>query len=73
MGAVLGVATLSYLPFAMFKILGDVFGGKGKQEPTGPAVGIVYVNGLIKAAGSDWRERNITLGEAERAFHDSDD
>jgi hypothetical protein len=32
-----------------------------------------YVDGLIKAAGSGWRERNVTLGEAERAFHDSDD
>ena len=32
-----------------------------------------YVDSLIKAAGSDWRERNVTLGEAERAFHDSDD
>ncbi len=32
-----------------------------------------YVDGLIKAAGSDWRQRNVTLGEAERAFHDSDD
>ena len=34
-------------PFAMFKIMGEMFGGKGKQEPTGPAVGIVYVTGLI--------------------------
>lgn len=32
-----------------------------------------YVDGLIKAVGSDWRERHVTLGEAERAFHDSDD
>jgi hypothetical protein len=30
-----------------------------------------YVDGLIKAGGSGWR--GMTLGECERAFHDSDD
>lgn len=35
-------------PFAMFKILGDMMGGGEKKRPSNkPAVGIVYVEGMI--------------------------
>jgi protease-4 len=34
-------------PFAMFKVLGELFGGGKKAKSTQPAVGIVYVEGPI--------------------------
>jgi protease-4 len=35
-------------PFAMFKIIGEMFGGKPKsQEPSKPGIGIIYVDGMI--------------------------
>jgi protease-4 len=34
-------------PFAMFQVLGEMFGGNAKPKSTKPAVGIVYVDGAI--------------------------
>jgi protease-4 len=40
-------------PFAMFKVLGEMFGGGAKQaEPKRDAVGIVYVDGMILPGSS---------------------
>ena len=34
-------------PFAMFKVLGEMFGGKKQAKPSEPGVAIVYVDGMI--------------------------
>jgi protease-4 len=40
-------------PFAMFKVLADVFGGAQKPKSTQPAVGIVYVEGPIMLGSAE--------------------
>ena len=39
-------------PFAVFKIFGEMFGGKKPAEPSEPGVGIVYVDGMILPGSS---------------------
>ena len=39
-------------PFAMFQVLGEMFGGGKKEEPKRDAVGIVYVDGMILPGSS---------------------
>ena len=40
-------------PFAVLKIWADILGGGHKQKPTSPAVGIVYVDGMILTGKSE--------------------
>ncbi len=41
-------------PFAMFKIIGDMMGGSEKKRPSNkPAVGIVYVEGMIALGATE--------------------
>lgn len=40
-------------PFAMFQVLGEMFGGGHKAASQKPAVGIVYVNGVIMLGKSE--------------------
>ena len=39
-------------PFAVFKIFGEMFGGKKLAKPSEPGVGIVYVDGMILPGSS---------------------
>ena len=54
-------------PFAFFQILGQMMGGgQQKQKPTGPAVGVVYVDGMIMTGSS----RPSIFGSSGGAYSD---